>query len=179
MRDLLHAATLFAKAAHDSIGQTRKFTDGQPYWIHPLEVAEIVAGVTDDAELQAAALLHDTLEDVPWVTAELLAALFGERVAALVVEVTNVSSDADGDREVRQALERAHMAGASPDAKTIKLADVLSNVSKLAERSPEFALSYLPEKAALLQALEGGDPTLRARCMAVVAAGLSAVGLQG
>ncbi len=78
--------TLFDQAAVFSIkvheGQKRKFSD-KPYFLHPMEVAVIAATMTDDPEILAAALLHDSVED-GGVTISEIEERFGKRVAALV-----------------------------------------------------------------------------------------------
>ena len=66
-------------------GQFRKGTK-RPYIVHPLEVGEIVATLTFDEEIISAALLHDTIEDCQGITREVLAQEFSERVAALVAQ---------------------------------------------------------------------------------------------
>ena len=78
--DLLDRAIVFAVNAHHN---TERRGKGFPYIVHPLEAVEIVATITSDQELLAAAALHDTIEDTD-VTIEQLRTLFGERVAQLV-----------------------------------------------------------------------------------------------
>ena len=77
--NLFERAVAFAMKAHE--GQTRK--DGGIYILHPLEDAVICGTMTNDEEVLAAAVLHDTVEDTD-VTMEELVANFGERVAELV-----------------------------------------------------------------------------------------------
>ena len=80
--DLLDRAILFAVRAHAG---TERRGKGFPYIVHPMEAVSIVATMTADQELLAAAALHDTVEDTD-VTVEQLAAAFGPRVAKLVEE---------------------------------------------------------------------------------------------
>lgn len=77
---LYERAVMFAAAAHS--GMTRKGSR-IPYLSHPVEAAAIVAEMTDDEELIAAAVLHDVVEDTP-VTSEEVEAFFGSRVAHYV-----------------------------------------------------------------------------------------------
>ena len=77
-RDMLERAFRFADAAHK--GVTRK--SGEPYIIHPVEVAIILADLRMDGETLCAALLHDTIEDTD-VTYQDVATEFNENVAAL------------------------------------------------------------------------------------------------
>jgi len=160
MTDLVIQADAFAAAAHAAIDHRRKYT-GEPYIEHPREVARIVASVTDDHEVIAAALLHDTVEDTQ-VTLEQIEDLFGPRVASLVEQLTDVSRPEDGNRRTRKAIDLAHTATATPEAKTVKLADLISNTRKIVEFDPDFARVYLPEKARLLEVLKDGNASLHA-----------------
>jgi len=149
-------AKYFAMESHN--GQLRKYTR-TPYIEHPIAVAKLVAGVTDDQEMIAAALLHDVVEDTPVTMAE-IELLFGARVAALVRDLTDVSVRTDGNRVTRKAIDRAHIAAASADAKTIKLADLIDNSYSIVEYDPKFARVYMAEKRLLLGVLTDGHPTL-------------------
>lgn len=156
---LIEKARVFATAAHAAIGQKRKYT-GEDYIVHPTEVAEIVAGVPGATDtMVAAAYLHDVVEDTS-VTLETIKIEFGEEVATLVEWLTDVSKPEDGNRAARRAIDRAHTAGAPPEAQTIKLADLLSNCSSIKMYDPEFAKVYLDEKRQLMQVLHKGDKTL-------------------
>lgn len=148
-------ALAFAERAHSSIDQRRKYTN-EPYIVHPAEVAVLVKSVPHTREMVAAAYLHDTVEDTG-VLIEEIETLFGPIIAALVSELTDVSRPEDGSRAVRKAKDLAHTATASPEAKTIKLADLISNSRSIMERDPAFAVIYLREKAALLEVLMEGD----------------------
>src|ERR1700745_1312901 len=96
-------------AAHRHNGKTRKARPDEPYINHLAEVAGILAEVTDgaDAELVAAGWLHDTVEDVRATLAE-LAAEFGDRIAALVDEVTDDMSLAQARRRQKQVEDAPH-----------------------------------------------------------------------
>ncbi len=76
----LDRAIIFAVKAHAG---TERRGKGFPYIVHPMEAMEIVATMTPDQELLAAAALHDTVEDTS-VTIEDIRAQFGDRVASLV-----------------------------------------------------------------------------------------------
>ena len=77
---LLDRAIVFAVRAHAG---TERRGKGFPYIVHPMEAVAIVATMTSDQELLAAAALHDTVEDTD-VTVEQIRAEFGERIASLV-----------------------------------------------------------------------------------------------
>lgn len=161
MSDQVQRAARFAAQAHG--GQKRKYT-GEPYIRHPEAVATIVSTVTSDPEVLAAAWLHDVVEDTHVSLAE-IHALFGDRIAQLVSDLTDVSVPSDGNRAIRKALDRDHLAQASPEAQTIKYADLIDNTRSIVTHDPAFARLYLREKAALLAVMDRGDPRLRKQAM--------------
>ena len=114
-------------AAHRHSGKARKARPQEPYVNHLAEVANILAEVTHgaDPDLVAAGWLHDTLEDELATTAELKAE-FGDRVSALVHEVTDDVSRPQGQRRQQQIADAPLK---SPGAKLIKIADKISNIS--------------------------------------------------
>ena len=113
-------------AARRHTGQQRKGRGNEPYVNHLAEVANLLSIATDgtDAELVAAGWLHDTIEDTE-TTREELAQKFGERVAALVVEVTDDMSLPKNERRQKQIVDAPTK---SPGAKLIKIADKISNI---------------------------------------------------
>jgi (p)ppGpp synthase/HD superfamily hydrolase len=151
-------ALQFATKAHGS--QTRKYT-GEPYINHPIEVAGLVVQCVPDhtPQMVMAALLHDVVEDTEHTVGE-IEQLFGIEVALLVADLTDISQASDGNRAARKALDLAHTANASPQAKTIKLADLISNSQSIVQHDKDFARVYLKEKAALLEVLKEGNRTL-------------------
>ena len=154
---LLDYALRFATQAHE--GQVRKYS-GEPYIVHPMNVARIVAEVTDDVNMLCAAYLHDTVEDTDVTLDEIAISGFGGDVARLVEMLTDVSRPADGNRRRRKAIDRFHTAQASNAGKTIKLADLLDNTCSIARNDPAFAKVYMAEKRLLLTELRGGDQFL-------------------
>jgi (p)ppGpp synthase/HD superfamily hydrolase len=151
-------AKAFAIAAHSAIGQTRKYTH-QPYWVHPIAVAQLVESVDHTDEMVAAAYLHDVVEDTK-VTLELIRDEFGDVVGDLVYWLTDVSCKEDGNRATRKKLDREHISRASADAKTVKLADIISNVIDIKKNDPDFAKVYVGESKILLDVLADGNITL-------------------
>jgi (p)ppGpp synthase/HD superfamily hydrolase len=158
-------ALKFALVAHGD--QKRKYS-GEPYIVHPIAVADIVRTITVDEAMIVAALLHDVVEDTK-VTLEEIRAEFGDDVAALVSDLTDVSRPTDGNRAKRRAIDRAHTAAASPRAKTIKLADLIHNTSDITVNDPHFAVVYMREKEQVLPFLKEGDPILYARAQQALA----------
>lgn len=165
---LVARADAFASAAFQAQNQRRKYSD-EPYMVHCREVADLVFYTGATAEMVAAALLHDVVEDTP-ITLETIYCEFGAAVEQLVREVTDVSRPEDGNRAARKALDCAHLAQASANGQTIKLADLISNTSSIVERDPKFARVYLAEKAELLKVLTRGDEVLFRRASKQVGA---------
>ncbi len=129
--ELLDRAIIFAVKAHAG---TERRGKGYPYIVHPLEAVEIVATMTADQELLAAAALHDTVEDTE-VTVDQIRAEFGERIAALVADESDtfeagVPEEDSWHSRKRAAIER--LARASHDAKIVALGDKLSNMRAIA-----------------------------------------------
>ena len=121
---MIKRAAEFAEKAHR--GAMRKGTN-VPYITHPLETAVIVSMMTEDPELIAAALLHDTMEDAG-VTYEELRGIFGPRVAALVSEE---SEDKSRTWMERKTATLEHLRTAGRDLKLLTLADKLSNIRSM------------------------------------------------
>ncbi|MBP9728387.1 MAG: bifunctional (p)ppGpp synthetase/guanosine-3',5'-bis(diphosphate) 3'-pyrophosphohydrolase [Candidatus Moranbacteria bacterium] len=88
----IERAIVRATVLHQS--QKRKVS-GVPYIVHPYSVAFLLAHYTDDEDVIIAGLLHDTLEDVPEYTEEMLREEFGDRVHRIVREVTEDYTQAE------------------------------------------------------------------------------------
>ena len=159
---LIKKAAKFAAKAHGDISHRRKYTN-EPYIVHPAQVAHMVSKVTDDVVMIAAAWLHDTVEDTP-VSIEDIRREFGNEVAELVDDLSDVAKPEDGNRAVRNEINRKHTATASPRAKTIKLADLIDNTKSIVEHDHDFAIVYLKEKELVLEVLTEGDQTLYNMC---------------
>ena len=124
-RGMIRKAAVFAAEAHR--GAVRK-GGNIPYITHPLDTALIVSSLTEDEELIAAAVLHDTIEDAG-VTLEELEKEFGHRVAALVAEETEDKSKSWRERKQATIDRLAH---AGRDEKILALGDKLSNLRNTA-----------------------------------------------
>ena len=126
--NIINQAIIFATEAHS--GALRKGTV-LPYIVHPLETLAIVSGMTDDAEILAAAVLHDTIEDTA-TTKEQLQAVFGDRVTALVCADTEDKQKdkpaADTWKQRKQATLDALASETDIAVKMITLGDKLSNL---------------------------------------------------
>ena len=128
--NILEKAIRFAVDAH--AGQRRK--DGSPFILHPLEDAAIVGTLTDDLEVIAAAVLHDTVEDTS-VTEEDILREFGPRVHDLVMGETENKRPAVPPQEtwrVRKEESLRDLADAAdPAVRLLWLGDKLSNLRAL------------------------------------------------
>lgn len=136
--ELVEKAAAFAEKAHE--GQKR--LSGDPYITHPIAVAEILAGLEQDAATICATLLHDTIEDAH-VSEEALRKEFGDNILDLVRGVTKLGKISFESREEHQAENfRKMFIAMAEDIRIIiiKLADRLHNMK---------TLKYLPESKQL------------------------------
>ena len=154
---LVNYALDFATEAH--AGQVRKYT-GEPYIVHPVNVARIVMEVFPDVSAVAAAYLHDVVEDTEYTLNDLSQAGFGGDVVHLVDELTDVSKPEDGNRAERKRIDREHTAAACNGAKLVKLADLMDNTCSITRHDPNFAKVYLKEKLQLLPHLQHANKFL-------------------
>lgn len=119
---VVEKAIAFATQAHE--GQFRKGTT-RPFIVHPLEVGQIVATMTEDEEIISAAFLHDTIEDCEGVTREMIREEFSERVASLVVQE---SEDKTKTWMERKSATIERLKSAPWEVQVIALGDKLSNM---------------------------------------------------
>ena len=128
---LLDRAIVFALRAHAG---TERRGKGFPYIVHPLEAVTIVATMTSDQELLAAAALHDTVEDTD-VTIDQIRAEFGDRIASLVATDSDIpvqDMNAEDSWYVRKQAAIDRIAASSHDAKIVAIGDKLSNMRAIA-----------------------------------------------
>ncbi len=124
---LFDEAAKFAIEAHSG---TERRGKAYPYIIHPMEAASIVASITNDQEMLAAAILHDTVEDTD-VTLEQIRDRFGDRVASLVQHETAPIEETMSWR-AKKTIQVEQLANASYDSKVVALGDKLSNMRGIA-----------------------------------------------
>jgi len=158
-------ALALATKAHE--GQTRKYT-GAPYIQHPIEVAAKIASrpyATD--ELEAAALLHDTVEDTDLTLAEIEREC-GPVVAAYVDALTDKytpETHPTMNRKARKLAEAIRLGSLPREVRAIKLADIENNLRATDPADP-FSEVFLKEKDDLLPRLRDADPDLYAEAEA-------------
>ena len=148
--EFINKAYEFAKKYH--AGQFRQ--SGEPYIIHPLAVATILANMHADRDTVCAGLLHDVIEDCD-VSKEMIADEFNETIAELVDGVTNLTQvNFQNKAEREYATKRKILLGITKDARIIiiKLADRLhnmltlqyKNIDKRIEKAGETLQFYVP-----------------------------------
>ncbi|MEZ3501091.1 HD domain-containing protein [Pantoea sp. KPR_PJ] len=171
LESLEEQARRFATRAHAEAGQRRKYTD-EPYIVHPAAVAELVRSVSADEEMLAAAWLHDTVEDTATTLGD-IEAHFGLGVARLVEMLTDSVQPQAKNRAARKLAHFRHTAEASPDAQTIKLADIIDNTRAIVRFDPHFARVYLVEKRIQIGLLKQGNAQLWQQASAIIAQGIA------
>ena len=153
------AALRLASGHHAGI--KRKYT-GEPYIKHPVRVAQKIMqfGIHDQLAI-AAALLHDCVEDDDIhgdkMSIGTIAAACGPFVADLVTALT---CSGGGNRAERKARYHTKIARSHLFVKNIKCADVIDNVQGIVALDPNFAPTYLAEKASLAAMLKPGMKNL-------------------
>lgn len=140
-------AMAFAAEAH----KTQFRAQGVPYFCHVFEVYKLVRNRTGDADVQVAALLHDTIEDCQ-VSRATLAAEFNERIAELVQQLTNDYSD-HLEHEQKLVATREHASHLSEDAKLVKMYDRYHNLSECEAWKPQRIMRYCENTRALFDAM--------------------------
>lgn len=154
-----------AFAADKHRNQRRKDAEASPYINHPIALARILAvegGVTDPATL-AAAVLHDTIEDTD-TTADELRQLFGNKIANIVLEVTD---DKALPKAERKRLQIEHAQHLSERAKLVKLADKIANLRDVTGSPPadwplDRRQKYFDWAMQVIDGLRGIHPQLEA-----------------
>ena len=134
MNDLAKLIDAIAFAAAKHRDGRRKDAAASPYINHPIALAHLLAtqGGIDDVVVLQAAILHDTIEDTE-TSREELADRFGDKVASVVVEVTD---DKKLSPSRRKELQVEHAASNSHEATLVKLADKICNLTDIAKTPP-------------------------------------------
>lgn len=163
--DLCRIAQAVDYAARKHAGQRRRGPDREPYVNHVIDVAcRVTGGATGgDETLYLGALLHDVIEDTDGTRAE-IAGLFGEEVAALVMEVTD---DRALPKQERKRMQVETTPTKSDRARRIKLADKTSNLTALVDSPPTDwdgvrKTAYVDWALEVVAGCRGLDPALEA-----------------
>lgn len=170
--EILNQVREYADEAHGD--QTRKYTK-ERYIVHPERVMMISQEYSDKLPIAAAALLHDVLEDTEVTSKEMkefLNTLMQPEDASytvkLVVELTDVYTKAAypaWNRETRKQKELERTIKISPNAQTIKYADILDNCREIVKYDPAFAPQYIKECRSILNSALKGNKELRKLAM--------------
>lgn len=173
--EIIKYVTAFADRSHGE--QVRKYT-GERYIVHPVRVMRTVQEVTNDKRILCAALLHDVLEDTAVTADEIREALLQvmgykevEKVIQLVLELTDVFIKTNYprlNRRSRKEKEADRLSSVTPDAQSIKYADIIDNVTDIVQQDADFAKVYVREAKRMLQRMDKGNAALRDRAMALV-----------
>lgn len=148
---LIEKAKVFCEDCHD--GQKRKFS-GNPYEVHPKNVARVLRNFTDDGEIIASGYLHDVVEDSE-LTIEGVRASFTDRVANIVDELTNDSEAIELEYIGKTYYMCDKIWNMSDDALLVKLADRYDNVKDLNNQVPDnFRKKYSKETLSILFVLQ-------------------------
>lgn len=161
--------------------QRRKDSRSSPYINHPIQVAETLysVGGVRDADLLAAAILHDTIEDTD-ATPDEIQREFGGEILSLVLEVTD---DKRLPREARKQMQVDSASHKSPRAKLLKLADKICNVGDLVAMPPaNWSLKrrreYLLWTEKVIQGLRGSNQELENLYDDFLAKGKQSLGME-
>jgi guanosine-3',5'-bis(diphosphate) 3'-pyrophosphohydrolase len=161
MTELFIKAVAFAANKHKS--QRRKDVEASPYINHPIALANVLAneGGIANMDVLCAAILHDTVEDTETTEAELKLA-FGDKITAIVLEVTD---DKSLDKVERKQQQIAHAPHISIEAKMVKLADKICNLRDILASPPagwslERKLAYFQWSADVVAGLRGTNVKL-------------------
>lgn len=181
--NLLEQVKDFAAEAHGE--QKRKYCE-DPYIVHPIRVMELCREHKGSLPVLAACLLHDVLEDTDTGEEELRTFLHSllepteaQKTLQLVIELTDVYTHEaypQLNRDKRKAQETERLRRVSPQAQTIKYADIIDNSKEIVPNDPGFAPRYLKECGTLLEAMDKGNPTLRKEAIQMVRNGLEGIG---
>ena len=154
MMNMLEEAIIYATVMHQ--GKVRKF-NGIPYILHPMEVAQVLSTMTDDAEIITAGILHDIVEDTDGTLKE-IEKRFGKRVASLVnSESENPYPDEDKSASWQRRKEESLIVlknSTDIGVKMLWLADKLANIRSLAR-------VYSERGESMWEMLHQSDPSMQ------------------
>ncbi|WP_198293531.1 HD domain-containing protein [Algoriphagus resistens] len=170
--EILKLVRDYADEAHGD--QIRKYTK-ERYIVHPERVLKICEEYSNKLPVVAAALLHDVLEDTDVTPKEMkdylstiMLAEEATRTVKLVIEMTDVYTKAaypQWNRDTRKQKELERIKKTSPDAQSIKYADILDNCREIVQYDISFAPKYLQECSSILKSAIRGNKDLRKLAM--------------
>src|SRR3989344_912993 len=128
----IQKAIRFSVKTHEVYQKQKRKGKDIPYITHPLIVGLILARAGASEDVIAAGILHDTIEDSiaeKKVTREMIAERFGEKVAELVLSVTESNKELSWEERKREALD--HVETLQNESLLVKSADLISNISEI------------------------------------------------
>jgi (p)ppGpp synthase/HD superfamily hydrolase len=175
MEDILDKVRAFADQSHGD--QLRRYSK-ERYIVHPVKVMQLCKEYTNDLSVLAAALLHDVLEDTSVPRGDIRLYLETimkteevNRTLQFVEELTDLFTKNNyphWNRKLRRCKEGERLSTASPEAQTIKYADLIDNCLDIAENDIDFAPVFLRESKELLKKINRGNPLLYIRAVNTV-----------
>lgn len=158
--------------------QLRKYTN-EPYIVHPERVVKIVSRYNDSLETQAAAYLHDVLEDTTVTEQELIEFLTqlidestARKIVNIVIELTDKFTSVaypDMNRNARKAAETARQSEFSKECHDIKCADVIDNIIDVLDHDIHFGSMMIKEVQPLIKVITKADPRLYSETRKIIA----------
>jgi (p)ppGpp synthase/HD superfamily hydrolase len=173
--EVIEAVIKFTDIAHGE--QLRKYTK-ERYIVHPVRVMQTCQQYSHDPAVLSAALLHDVLEDTP-VTSEAIREFLSTqltedettRALRYVIELTDIyvrTAYPKMKRRTRKEKEADRLGAVSPEAQTIKYADIMDNATNIVLHDRNFGYVYLKEAQLILEKMKDGHPALRERALHTV-----------
>ena len=166
---------VFAANAH--AGQKCKYTN-EPYIEHPVRVMYICMAQNTPMTVLYAALLHDVLKNTKITEDELrkyLRGLFGHEdaneILNLVLQLTDIYTKEHypyWNRRIRKSAELERLKTISPDAQSIKYADIIDNTDTLIGKDEYFTITLLDEYREQLIELKKGNSVLREQALSLI-----------
>jgi guanosine-3',5'-bis(diphosphate) 3'-pyrophosphohydrolase len=151
-KDVVSIASKLAAKSHAS--QKRKYTE-EKYIVHPAAVALAVKKNNGSVEVEAAAWLHDTLEDTDLTYREIVV-LCGTEVANLTLGCTDIITRGL-KREDRLEKNIMHVKNGDERVQQIKMFDMLDNVKTIKDHDKPFAKIWIREKLEMIKAMDKLD----------------------
>lgn len=161
----------FVKLKHQ--GQVRKYT-GKSYFNHLIAVAQL-AEKTNAAYGFEIGLCHDLFEDTDCTIEEFKNAFLGagysllglNHIGTSVIELTDIYTKANFEslnRKERKNLECKRLHNMSPDAQTVKCADIINNAEDIFKHDKSFAELYIKECITIIKGFTKADKPILSRC---------------
>lgn len=174
---VLGIAYILSSTAHEATGQLRKYS-GEPYFNHPKAIALRMLADGYGAQIVAAALLHDVVEDTD-ITEAFLRRHFDPlgytEVVDIVMQVTKPSEDMTEPRAIRKHRDHLHYASGDWRGQTLKCYDLNHNGQTLLADDPKFASVWFNEATQLLGMLDKAHQRIKDHVTAMVDAVLEQI----